>query len=61
METADNGKLIERHGIVIADRLAKAQRSTNKRKFIDDEQKLAKERDEAREKVCLGLNFNQWP
>ena len=53
METADNGKLIERHGIVIADRLAKAQKSTNKRKFIDDEQKLAKERDEAREKVCL--------
>eukprot|EP00795_Rhopilema_esculentum_P013204 gene13204-4020_t len=51
VESADNGRLIERHGSVIADRLAKVQRMPNKRKNVDDEQRLIKERDEARSQV----------
>lgn len=50
VEAAGNGRVIERHGTVLADRLAKAQRS-HKRKVVEDDSRLAKERDDARSQV----------
>jgi len=51
VESAENGLVIERHGAVIADRLAKAQRLTNRKRNSNEEQTIIKERDEARSKV----------
>ena len=53
VESADNGVVIEKHGTIIADRLAKAQRVTNKKRNANEDQTLTKERDEARAKVCF--------
>ena len=53
VESADDGIVIEKHGAVIAARLAKAQRVTNKKRSGNEEQTIMKERDEARAKVCI--------
>ncbi len=63
VQASENGRIIERHGSVIADRLAKVQKS-NKRKLIDEDLKLAKERDEAkaqvREFIFVGPSSISW-
>lgn len=53
VESADNGLLIEKHGKIIADRLAKAQKMTSKRKNEIEEQRLGGARDEAYAQVSF--------
>lgn len=62
VESADNGLLIETHGTVIADRLAKAQKLMAKRKNNDEVQKLTKDRDEAKAQVSTVFTkaFQPW-
>eukprot|EP00794_Sanderia_malayensis_P017321 gene17321-19054_t len=50
VESSEHGRIIEKHGNAIADRLARVQRS-NKRKLINDDGRIAKERDDARAQV----------